>query len=80
MVFHGIGECKLSHRAALRAIAARPSDRGLIESSMRVLSPGPTALEIEASVVVSLRRAKKAVLPALGKGAESPASVPEARP
>ena len=79
-MFHEIGERKLARRAALRAIAARPFDRGLIESAMRVLPLGPTALKIEASALVPLRRAKKAVLAALGKGGESTAPTPEARP
>lgn len=80
MMFREIGEHKLARRAALRAVAARPFDRGLVESALRVLPMGPAALRVEASALAPLRLAKRAVLGALGRGAGPAAAATESRP
>ena len=68
-----MGEKRLSHRAALRAIAARPFDRQLVEATLPLLPLGPALLRMEAGALVPLRKAKRAAKAALGRRASPPA-------
>ena len=80
IMLHEIGESGLARRAALRAIAARPFDRALVEAAIRLLPMGPALVRAESAALAPLGRTKRAVLSALGRGAKPRPSATEARP